>query len=122
MIRSLTIYSFAAILLAVLSVPVMTLQPGAMIVGGHYHIGPGESLKEDVSFYFAQVTIDEGATVDGHVFLYSSTLELRGHVTEDIHAFESDLTVRERARVDGEIDERDILHWTVLLSAAVQLP
>ena len=122
MIRGLTILSFASILLAVISVPFMVLQPGALVIGGHYHIGFGETLKEDVSFYFAQVTIDEGASVDGHVFLYSSTLDLRGYVTEDIHAFESDLTVRETARVDGEIDEKDFINWTILLPAAAQLP
>ena len=122
MIRSLTIFSFAAILLSVLCVPFMLLSPGEVVVGGHYHIGPDETVKEDVSFYFAQVTIDESASVEGHVFLYSSTLDLRGHVTEDIHAFESDLVLRENARVDGEIGEKDFIHWTLLLPAAARLP
>jgi hypothetical protein len=100
----------------------MVLSPGEMVVGGRYHLGPGEILKEDISFYFAQVTIDESASVDGHVFLYSSTLDLRGHVSEDIHAFESDLSVRESARVDGEIDEKDFIRWTMVLPAIAQLP
>jgi hypothetical protein len=60
--------------------------------------------------------------VDGHVFLYSSTLDLRGTVTEDIHAFESDLTVRETAQIAGEIDETDFIRWTLLLPATVRLP
>jgi len=122
MIRSMTILSVAAIVLLVFCVPLMMLKPGGLVLGGHYHLGPGETLKEDVSFYFAQVTIDEGASVDGHVFLYSSTLDLRGHVTEDIHAFESDMTMRENAQVDGEIDETDFIHWTLLLPAAAQIP
>jgi hypothetical protein len=122
MIRSVTIFFFATILLAIVSVPFMALHPGEFVLGGHYHIGPGETLKEDVSFYFAQVTIDEGASVDGHIFLYSSTLDLRGDVSEDIHAFESDLTLRETAQVDGEIDATDLIHWTLLLPAIAQVP
>ena len=122
MIRSLTIFSVAAVLLSALCAPLMTSNPGGMIVGGRYYVGPGDSLKEDISFYFAQVTIDEGASVEGHVFLYSSTLDLRGKVTEDIHAFESDLTVRESAEVDGEIDETDFIRWTMLLPVIAQLP
>ena len=122
MIRSLALFSFAAILLSVLCAPLIMMYSGELVVGGHYTVGPGEALKEDVSFYFAQVTIEEGASVDGHVFLYSSTLDLGGSVTEDIHAFESDLTMRETAQVDGEVDERDFIHWTLLLPAAAQLP
>jgi hypothetical protein len=122
MIRGLAIFSFAAILLALVSVPLMVLQPGSLVLGGHYSIGPGEVLKDDISFYFAQVTIDEGAEVEGHVFLYSSVLDLRGVVTEDVHAFESGLTLREGARVNGKIDEKDLLHWTVLLPAVFQVP
>jgi len=122
MIRGLVILSFAAILLAIFSVPFMALHPGEFILGGHYHIGSGEALKENVSFYFAQVTVDEGASVNGHVFLFSSTLDLRGDVTEDIHAFESDLTLRESAHVDGKIDQTDFIHWTLLLPALAQVP
>lgn len=122
MIRSLAIFSVAAILLSAFSIPIMALNPGKTIVGGHHHLSPGETLQEDVSFYFAQVTIDEDTAVDGHIYLYSSTLDLRGNVTEDIHAFESDLTVRESARVDGQIDDKDFIHWTMLLPAIAQLP
>lgn len=32
------------------------------------------------------------------------------------------LTVRESARVDGEISEKDLIHWTFLLPAMIQLP
>jgi hypothetical protein len=122
MMRNLSIFSFAVILLSVLGSPLAGLQAGAFVLGGHYHIAPGETVKEDLSFYFAQVRIDEGASVEGHVFLYSSTLDLRGQITEDIHAFESDLTLREGAQVGGEIDETDLIHWTVLLPAAARLP
>jgi len=122
MIRALSIFSLATIFLTILSLPILILQPGAFVLGGQYHIGPGEILEEDVSFYFAQVTIDEGAEVDGRVFLYSSTLDLYGDVTEDIHAFESDLSLRESAHVDGEIDQNDFVHWTLLLPSIVWLP
>jgi len=122
MIRTLTFLSLTAIVLSVLYVPFMALQPGALILGGHYDVGPGETLPKDVSIYFAQVTIAEGATVEGQVFLYSSTLDLGGVVTEGIHAFESDLTLRDSARVQGEIDESDFIHWTLLLPKALQLP
>lgn len=122
MIRSLTIFSLAAILLAVLSVPFMALYPGEFVLGGHYHIGPGESLKENINFYFAQVTIDEGASIDGHVFLFSSMMDLRGNVTEDIHAFESELNLRENARVGGNLNENALIHWTLLLPPIAQVP
>lgn len=115
MIRTTAIFLGATILLAILSIPMMVIQPGEAIVGGHTYIGPNETLKENVHFYFAQVTIDEGASVEGRVFLYSSTLDLRGSVTEGIQAVESDLTLRETAHIDGEIDQTEFIHWTLLL-------
>lgn len=122
MIRSLIIFALAAIVLSTLSVPFMILHPGEFVFGGQHYITSDTPVKEDMSFYFAQVTIEEGAQVDGQIFLYSSTLDLRGDVTEDIHAFESALTLRETAHVDGDIDETGIIHWTLLLPAIAQLP
>ena len=122
MVRSLIIATFAVVLLATLSMPLVVIHPGETVLGGQYHITTDTPLDEDMNFYFAQVTIDEGASVNGHIFLYSSTLDLHGHVTEDIHAFESDLTMRETARVDGDIDQNDFIHWTLLLPAIAQVP
>jgi hypothetical protein len=122
MIRTLTVFSVATVLLIVLSIPIMILLPGAFVLGGQHHIGPGETLEEDVSFYFAQVTIDEGALVDGNIHIYSSTLDLRGDLTGDLQAFESDLTLHESAHVAGEIDQNDLIHWTLLLPAIAQIP
>ena len=122
MIRSLVIFSLATVLLATLSMPFLVLHPGEAVLGGRYHITSDTLLEKDMSFYFAQVTIDDDALVDGHIFLYSSTLDLRGHVTEDIHAFESNLTLRESAQVDGKIDETGFIHWTLLLPAIAQVP
>lgn len=122
MIRALSVFSLATVLLTILSLPVMILQPGAFVLGGHYHIGPGETLDDDIRFYFAQVTVDDGAEVNGQVFLYSSTLDLYGNVAQDIHAFESDMTLHENAHVYGKIDQTDLIHWTLLLPAIVWLP
>jgi hypothetical protein len=122
MIRAIAIFSVAAVLLAGLGIPLMALKPGAFVVGGCHRIGAGELMEEDMSFFFAQVTVDEGASVDGHIFLFSSTLDLHGNVTEDIHAFESDLTLRESAQVRGEVDETDFINWTLLLPAVAQIP
>jgi hypothetical protein len=122
MIRIFAIFSVAAVLLSGLVAPLPVAQRGIFVLGGRYYVGKGESLQEDISFYFTQVTIEEGASIDGHVFLFSSTLDLAGHVTEDIHAFESDLTLRESAHVDGEISEKDLIHWTFLLPAMAQIP
>ena len=122
MIRSFVILSLATILLATLSMPFLVLHTGETVLGGQYHITSDTPLEKDMSFYFAQVTIDDDALVDGHIFLYSSTLDLRGHVTEDIHAFESNLTLRESAQVDGKIDETGFIHWTLLLPAIAQVP
>lgn len=122
MIRILVVFSVATVLLAGLITPLAVLQPGKSVLGGIYHIGQNESLKEDVNFYFAQVIVEKGASVDGHVFLFSSTLDLAGRVTGDIHAVESDLTLRESARVGGEIGENELIHWTLLLPATARLP
>jgi hypothetical protein len=102
--------------------PFLVLHPGEFVLGGQYHITPETLLTEDLSFYFAQVTIDEDALVNGQIFLYSSTLDVRGHVTEDIHAFESDVILHETALVDGKIDQNDFIHWTLLLPEIVQIP
>jgi hypothetical protein len=122
MIRALTLFSVAALLVAAVSLPFMVLQPGPVVIGGHYHIGSGEALSGNMSFYFAQVTIDEGALVNGHISLYSSTLDLRGTVTKGIQAFESDLKLRDSGLVDGKIEQSGLLHWTVLLPAILSLP
>jgi hypothetical protein len=122
MIRSLFIVSLAVVLLATLSMPFLVLHSGESVVGGRHHITSAEALEGDISFYFAQVTVDEGALVNGHIFLYSSTLDLQGHVTEDIHAFESDLTLEDTAQVDGDIDQNEFIHWTLLLPAIAQIP
>ena len=122
MIRSFVILSLATILLATLSMPFLVLHTGETVLGGQYHITSDTPLERDMSFYFAQVTVDDDTLVDGHIFLYSSTLDLRGHVTEDIHAFESNLTLRESAQVDGKIDETDFIHWTLLLPAIAHVP
>jgi hypothetical protein len=122
MIRSLIISILIVVLLATLSMPFLVLHPGEFVLGGQHHITAETSLQEGISFYFAQITIDEDALINGHIFLYSSTLDLHGHVTEDIHAFESDLTLYETAHVDGEIDLNDFIHWTLLLPAIVQIP
>ena len=122
MFRTFALFSIAAGLLAGLVAPLSVSQPGRFVLGGSYHIHEGESLKENVRFYFAQVVVDKGASVDGKIFLFSSTLDLGGHVSEDIHALESDLTLRESAQVDGKIGEKDLIHWTVLLPAMAQLP
>jgi hypothetical protein len=122
MIRSFVILSLATVLLATLSMPFLVLHPGESVLGGRYHITSDSPLEKDMSFYFTQVTIDDDALVDGHIFLYSSTLDLRGHVTEDIHAFESHLTLRESAQVDGKIDQTYFIHWTLLLPAIAQVP
>jgi len=122
MTRILIVFSLAAVLLMTLSMPFLVLHPGNFVLGGQYHITPETSPQEDISFYFAQVTIDEGALVNGHIFLYSSTLDLCGHVTEDIYAFESDLTLHDTAHVDGKIDQNDFIHWTLLLPPITQIP
>lgn len=98
------------------------LHPGEFVLGGQYHITSETPIAKDVSFYFAQVTLDEGTLVNGHIFLYSSILDLRGHVTEDIHASESDVILHVTALVNGEIDENDLTPWTLLLPAIVQIP
>jgi len=122
MMRSLIISSFAAVFLATLSMPFLVLHPGEFVLGGQHHITSATDMEKDISFYFAQVTVDEGAFVNGHIFLYSSTLDLRGHVTEDIHVIESDLTLHETAQVDGKIDQKDFIHWALLLPEIAQIP
>lgn len=119
--RSLVISAMVVVLLATLSMPFLVLHSGEFVLGGQHHITAETPLEKDISFYFAQVTIDENALINGRIFLYSSTLDLHGHVTEDIHAFESDLTLYKSAQVDGEIDQNDLIHWTLLLPAIAQI-
>ena len=121
MIRSLIVFSLATVALATLSMPFLVLHPGKIVLGGQHHITSETALEGNVSFYFAQVTIDEGAQINGQIFLYSSTLDLRGNVAKGIHAFESDLTLHETAHVEGRVDQNDLIHWTLVLPAIVQI-
>lgn len=122
MIRNWMVFFLGAALLATLGLPFVVLHPGEFVLGGDYHITSEAPLERDVSFYFAQVTVDEGARVDGQMYLYSSTLDLHGVVTKGIHAFESDLTIHDTARVEGEIDQNAFIHWTLLLPAIALFP
>jgi len=122
MIRSLIISALVVVLLTTASMPLMVLHPGEFVLGGQHQITSETPLEGNISFYFAQVTIEENAQVDGQIFLYSSTLDVRGHATKDIHAFESDLTLHDTARVDGKIDQNDFIHWTLLLPEIAQIP
>jgi hypothetical protein len=122
MFRSLILSALVVALLATLSMPFLVLHPGEFFFGGQHRITSETHLEKDSSFYFAQVVVDEDALVDCQIFLYSSTLDLHGHVTKDIHAFESDLTFRENAHVDGKITQTDFIHWTLLLPQIVRIP
>ena len=74
-------------------------QRGGYVVGGEYVIRNGEVVSGNLEALFAQVTLEEGARVEGRIVSFSSALDLAGTVRGGILAIGSDITVREAAQL-----------------------
>ncbi len=93
----------------------LSRQPGSWVVGGEYVVHSGELVSGNVQALFAQVTLEEGARIDGRILSVSSALDLAGTVSGEIVAFGSDVQVRDTASLRLSPRELHAIPYVVLL-------
>ena len=69
------------------------------IVGGEYVIRGGETVQGNLSLFFAQVTLEKDARLEGSILSFSSVVDVGGTVTGNISSLESEVNVRQPAEV-----------------------
>jgi hypothetical protein len=93
----------------------LSRQPGNWVVGGEYVVHSGEVVSGNLQALFAQVTLKDGARVEGKILSVSSALDLAGTVSGEIVAFGSDVHVRDTASLSISPREMDAIPYVVLL-------
>jgi hypothetical protein len=88
---------------------------GNLVIGGVYVIHSGEVMSGNLDAVFAQVTLEDGARVEGRILSVSSALDLAGSVSGDILSIGSDIRVRETARLKQGPRELQTFPYVVLL-------
>lgn len=112
---------FLVIIIATLGLGMQTdILPGTLIIGGEYSLPSGQN-PGTLTALFARVTVPDDAIVNGRIFSFSSDISVRGTVTNGIRALESDIILRETGQVTGDVSQKDILHWILLLPSLVQI-
>lgn len=119
----ITLASIFAVLLATLNFGLKAdLIPVTVVMGGEYTLQPGQTIHGDLAAVFARVTIPDGATINGSVFSLSSDVDIYGVVTNSVRAVESAVQVRDTGHVNGQVNDKGLLHWVVLLPNITHLP
>ncbi len=109
-----------AILLLVLLVASLTgwrvlSPPDGYVIGGECVIHTGDVIHGDLHVLFAQVTVQDGARVDGSITAISSTLDLAGSVGSSVLAVGSDVAVRGTAKLSESPRRVDGIPYVLLL-------
>jgi hypothetical protein len=85
------------------------------IIGGDYVVHEGNIVHGNLRLFFAQVTLEKDAHVEGAILSFSSTMDVRGTVTGNISSLESEVKVRESAHIKGIPSDTNILPLVLLL-------
>ncbi len=89
--------------------------PDQVAIGGTYVLQGGQQITGNLILVFAQFTLEDGATLDGRIVSVSSVIDLRGRISGDVLAFDSDLTIRNTARMSGSPKEIQAFPYVILL-------
>lgn len=95
-------------------------QPDSVAVGGQYVIHRGEVVTGDLDAWFAQVTLEDGARVQGRIRAVSSVLDLGGKVDGTVLAVGSDVIVRITADLPKRPRSVEIIPYVILLPRMTQ--
>lgn len=85
------------------------------IIGGEYVVHEGETLHGNLELFFTQVIIEKDTRVDGKILSVSSTIDVRGIVTGNISAIESEVEIEQPADVKIISREPDVIPFVILL-------
>ncbi len=94
---------------------------GALVIGGSCLIQRGETVHGNLYALFAQVTLEDGARLDGKIRSLSSALDLGGTATGDVLAVGSDIRVRDTAHLLETPREVGRVPYVVLLPAMARM-
>src|SRR5512141_1252471 len=75
----------------------------SLVLGGEYVVRRGEALQGNVYAFFAQVFVEDGASIAGRLVGVSSTLDLAGSVGGSVLAVGSDVTIRQTAQLAQQV-------------------
>ncbi len=89
--------------------------PDTYVIGGEYTVEPEQPIRGDLRAIFAQVTVSEGAHVDGRIFALSSALDLAGAVTGEVLTVASDVAVRPTAQLASAPRQQGSVSYVILL-------
>jgi hypothetical protein len=95
-------------------------QSNSYAIGGECVIHTGDVVHGDLRAFFAQVTVQDGARVDGSITAISSTLDLAGSVGGSVLAVESDLAVRDTAKLSESPRRVEGIPYVLLLPHIVR--
>jgi len=117
-----TLAAFLVLVIAITSIGLMTdLIPGGLIIGGEYNLPPGES-SGNLTALFARIAVPDDAIINGCILSFSSDINVGGTITDGIRALESEVKLLESSHVNGQVHQKDIVHWILLLPVVVQIP
>jgi hypothetical protein len=89
--------------------------PDTYIIGGQYVVHAGEAVTGNLRTMFAQVTLEDGARVEGRITSLSSVLELAGTVRGQIVGIGSEIVVRNSAQLVSVPQHVGTIRYVVLL-------
>lgn len=93
------------VLLAAISVA--TANPEATTVfGGSYVLPAGATRTTDLTAIGADVTLEPGSRLDGHLTVIGGSATVGGTITQDVHAYGGALHLGAGASVDGDVGTR----------------
>lgn len=91
------------------------IQQNGLVFGGVYVVRRGEVLAGDLNVVFAQITVEEGARVQGRIRALSSVLDIAGSVDAPVVALSSDVILRESASLMKPPEQVRGIPYVVLL-------
>ncbi len=90
-------------------------QPDNVVIGGEYVVATGQTVPGDLSVWFAQIRLEDGASVQGSIRAVSSVLDLGGRVEGSILGVGSDVIVRATAQLSEEPRSVQTISYVILL-------
>jgi cytoskeletal protein CcmA (bactofilin family) len=90
-------------------------RPDTYVIGGDYVVHRGEAVTGDLRTMFAQVTLEDGARIEGKILSVSSVLELAGTVRGEIVGIGSEIVVRNSAKLVSAPQHMETIRYVVLL-------
>jgi hypothetical protein len=91
------------------------------VIGGEYTLRPGAVVEGNLTAFFARVTVEQGAHINGKLTSISSELDLRGSVGGEVASIESDVTLGQTCETGGGRSTFDVFDFVILFPEIMRL-